>query len=186
MNDTADRILATGRVVLSAALFAGLAAFDGCGGHRESAVTSAERTGGEKPGDSGRAREIERAPRADPTVPPGKPALKPDGDPYHQAPRDTVSATLYTGWKYYNADCARCHGQDATGSTIAPYLIESFRTGRVDHEEYWRIMRGSRAPNGMPGFIGSTDEDKLEAIFAYLKARSEGTMHPGRPVVTPT
>jgi mono/diheme cytochrome c family protein len=186
MHETAGRILATGRVVLGAALFAGVAVFDGCGTHRESDAAPAERASREKPGDSGRTREIERAPRADPTVPPGKPALKPDSDPYHPAPPETVSATLYTGWKYYNADCARCHGQDATGSTIAPYLIESFRTGRVDHGEYWRIMRGSRAPNGMPSFIGSTDEDKLEAIFAYLKARSEGTMHPGRPVVTPS
>jgi mono/diheme cytochrome c family protein len=186
MHDTVGRILATGRVVLGAALFAGLAAFDGCGAHRESEVAPAERAGGDKSADSGRAREIERAPRADPTVPRGKPALAPEGDPYHPAPRDTVSATLYTGWKYYNADCARCHGQDATGSTIAPYLIESFRTGRVDHAEYWRVMRGSRAPNGMPSFIGSMDEDKLEAIFEYLKARSEGTMHPGRPVTAPS
>ncbi len=186
MNERADRILAAGRLVLSAALLAGVAAFDGCGSHRESEVAPAERTGGDKPADSGRAREIERAPRADPTKPPGKPALKPDSDPYHPAPRDTVNATLYTGWKYYNADCARCHGQDATYSAIAPYLIESFRTGRVDHEEYWRVMRGSRAPNGMPSFMGSMDEDKLEAIFEYLKARSEGRMHPGRPVVTPS
>ena len=186
MHETAGGMIARGRVVLSAALFACLAGFGGCGGRKESEVSPAERTGGDTAADSGRASEIDRAPRADPTVPPGKPALAPDRDPNHPPPRDTVSATLYTGWKYYNHDCARCHGQDAEGSTIAPYLINSFRTGRVDHEEYWRVMRGSRAANGMPSFIGSVDEDKLGAIHEYLKARSEGKVHPGRPVLRPS
>jgi mono/diheme cytochrome c family protein len=186
MHERAGGMIATGRVVLSAALFACLPAFGGCGGRRESEASPTERAAGAVAADSGRASDIERAPRADPTVPPGKPPLAPDRDPYHPAPRDTVNATLYTGWKYYNHDCARCHGQDATGSTIAPYLIESFRTGRVDHEEYWRVMRGSRAPKGMPSFTGSMDEGKLGAIYEYLKARSEGKVHPGRPVVTPS
>ena len=183
MHETPGGIIGAGRLILGATSLACLAAFSDCRGNRDSEASPAERA---TPTDSGRAGEIARAPRGDPTAPPRKPPLAPEAHPDHPPPQDTVSATLYTGWKYYNADCARCHGQDAGGSTIAPYLLESFRTGRVDHEEYWRVMQGSRAPKGMPSFIGSTDEDKLEAIFAYLKARSEGKMHPGRPVVTPS
>jgi mono/diheme cytochrome c family protein len=184
MHETAGGMIAMGRVALSAAMLGCLVAIGGCG-RREPAPSPGDRAGPVS-ADSGRPTDIERAPRADPTVPPGKPPVGPDSDPYHPAARDTVNATLYTGWKYYNHDCARCHGQDAEGSTIAPYLISSFRTGRVDHEEYWRVMRGSRAANGMPSFTGSMDEDKLGAIYEYLKARSEGKVHPGRPVVTPS
>ncbi|HTC23048.1 MAG TPA: c-type cytochrome [Gemmatimonadales bacterium] len=161
-------------------LIAGSAALGACSGRRDGGGSAGDSTARTGPPDSGRATEIERAPRADPTAPPGKPPLTPT-DPYHPVALDTVDATLYTGWKYYNHDCARCHGQDATGSTIAPYLIESFRTGRVDSAEFWRVMRGSRAANGMPSFVGSMDEDKLGAIYAYLKGRGQGKLHPGRP-----
>jgi mono/diheme cytochrome c family protein len=184
MHETPGRSIAIRRVLVSAAVFTCLAARGGCG-QQESADSAGRRAAAGDTAGKGKASEIDRAPRADPTVPPGKPPLAPERDPYHPVPLDTVNATLYTGWKYYNADCARCHGQDATGSTIAPYLIESFRTGRVDHDEYWRVMRGSRDQKGMPGFIGTMDEDKLGAIFEYLQARSEGRMHPGRPATRP-
>ncbi|MCA1838075.1 MAG: cytochrome c, partial [Actinobacteria bacterium] len=46
-------------------------------------------------------------------------------DQYHQAPRDTVSQEVYDGWKQFNLNCARCHGEDVQGTTIAPHLILS-------------------------------------------------------------
>ncbi|HEU5169402.1 MAG TPA: hypothetical protein VFU46_02630, partial [Gemmatimonadales bacterium] len=49
-------------------------------------------------------------------------AAQPPPDPYHRPPRDTVSAVVYEGWKYYNLNCARCHGEDVLGTTIAPHL----------------------------------------------------------------
>ena len=48
-------------------------------------------------------------------------------DQYHQAPRDTVSQDVYDGWKQFNLNCARCHGEDAQGTTIAPHLILSLK-----------------------------------------------------------
>jgi mono/diheme cytochrome c family protein len=158
-----------------------------------------------------RAGEIERAPRADPTRPAGKPPLSPTDstpraplpsdtaaparpsesavgslrDQYHTAPRDTVGPAVYNGWKQFNLYCARCHGEDATGTTIAPYLIESFRSGKVDHDEFWRVVHGSRAVKGMPNWTGIIEDDKLEAIYGYLKGRSEGKVHPGRPALAP-
>ena len=41
-------------------------------------------------------------------------------DAYHQAPKDTVNQATYDGWKQYNLNCARCHGEDVLGTTIAP------------------------------------------------------------------
>ncbi len=48
-------------------------------------------------------------------------------DQYHQAPRDTVSQEVYDGWKQFNLNCARCHGEDIQGTTIAPHLILSLK-----------------------------------------------------------
>jgi mono/diheme cytochrome c family protein len=161
--------------------------------------------------DSGRAGDIARAPRANPNAPPKPKLTPDDSgngsdtnpkqpqtpqpekskgttessgelrDKYHSAPRDTVSAVVYTGWKYFNLNCARCHGEDVTGTTIAPHLIDSFKSGKVDHAEFWRVVHGSRAERGMPNWSGLIDDDKLQAIYEYVKGRSEGKIHPGRP-----
>ena len=146
-----------------------------------------------------RADELAGAPRADPNAPP-KPRVNPDTNPtqpkdtspanepprelhdkYHPAPKDTVSEVVYTGWKYFNLNCARCHGEDVTGTTIAPHLIDSFKSGKVDHAEFWRVVHGSRAEKGMPNWSGIIDDQKLQAIYEYVKGRSDGKLHPGRP-----
>lgn len=162
---------------------------------------AADRDSARKGGKS-RAEELAGAPRADPNAPP-KPRIEPDTNPpggqpkdtgetqpsqqlhdkYHPAPKDTVSQVVYTGWKYFNLNCARCHGEDVTGTTIAPHLIDSFKSGKVDHAEFWRVVHGSRAQKGMPNWSGIIDDDKLQAIYQYIKGRSEGKLHPGRPAV---
>ena len=55
------------------------------------------------------------------------PADAPLRDAYHQAPRDTVDQATYDGWKQFNLNCARCHGEDVLGTTIAPHLIVSLK-----------------------------------------------------------
>jgi mono/diheme cytochrome c family protein len=140
------------------------------------------------PGESGGGADT------NPTQPASKP--KPDEssgttesaspalhDKYHPAPMDTVSQTVYTGWKYFNLNCARCHGEDVTGTTLAPHLIDSFKSGKVNHDEFWKVVHGSRAQLGMPNWSGVIDDEKLEAIFQYVKGRSDGKLHPGRPAV---
>jgi len=146
-----------------------------------------------------RADELAGAPRANPNAPP-KPRVNPDTNPsqpkdtspadepprelhdkYHPAAKDTVSAVVYTGWKYFNLNCARCHGEDVTGTTLAPHLIDSFKSGKVDHAEFWRVVHGSRAEKGMPNWSGVIDDQKLQAIYEYVKGRSDGKLHPGRP-----
>ena len=36
-----------------------------------------------------------------------------------------VSDQVYTGWKYFQVYCSRCHGDDALGSMAAPDLTYS-------------------------------------------------------------
>lgn len=152
--------------------------------------TSAGRT------DSSRAREVAGAPRGNPpaAAPANSAQAKGDTeattvasaplrDAYHQPPKDTVSQQVYGGWKQFNLNCARCHGEDVTGTTIAPHLIDSFRGGKVDHTEFWNVVHGSRMQKGMPNWSGIIPDDKLEAIYQYVKGRSDGTIHPGRPAL---
>ena len=46
-------------------------------------------------------------------------------DIYHPAPRDTVPQGVYAGWKNFQLNCARCHGEEATGTSFAPNLLHS-------------------------------------------------------------
>ena len=39
-------------------------------------------------------------------------------DQWHQAPRDTVSQDIYDGWKQFNLNCARCHGEEDRKSVV--------------------------------------------------------------------
>jgi mono/diheme cytochrome c family protein len=159
-----------------------------------STVTTVDSTAGRT--DSSRAREVGRAPRGNPPAPSpssstkAKPDTQPTATPtaplrdaYHQPPKDTVSQQVYTGWKQFNLNCARCHGEDVTGTTIAPHLIDSFRSGKVDHTEFWNVVHGSRVQKGMPNWSGIIPDDQLEAIYQYVKGRSDGKIGPGRPAL---
>ena len=105
-------------------------------------------------------------------------------DAYHQAPRDTVTAEVYDGWKQFNLNCARCHGEDVLGTTIAPHLIVSVRPGgAVDTKEaFVQTVCAGRPEKGMPAWCPlGLEMEKINAIYAYVKGRSEGKIAPGRP-----
>jgi mono/diheme cytochrome c family protein len=107
-------------------------------------------------------------------------------DAYHQAPRDTVSEAVYDGWKQFNLNCARCHGEDALGTSIAPHLIVSLRPdGPINSKElFMSTVCAGRPAKGMPAWcsLGLT-MDKIQDIYAYVKGRSDGKIAPGRPAV---
>jgi mono/diheme cytochrome c family protein len=107
-------------------------------------------------------------------------------DQYHQAPRDTVSQEVYDGWKQFNLNCARCHGEDVQGTTIAPHLLVSVRPeGSVPTKElFMQIVCAGRPEKGMPAWCPlGLEMGKIEAIYHYVKGRSEGKIHPGRPAL---
>ena len=109
-------------------------------------------------------------------------------DEYHQAPKDTVDQATYDGWKQYNLNCARCHGEDVLGSTIAPHLIMSLKPdGPINSQEkFVEVVCAGRPEKGMPSWCAlGMDPAKINQIYAYVKGRSEAKIGPGRPSVKP-
>src|SRR5687768_4103213 len=105
-------------------------------------------------------------------------------DQYHQAPRDTVSQEVYDGWKQYNLNCARCHGEDVLGTTIAPHLLMSLKPdGPISTKElFLQTVCAGRPDKGMPSWCAlGMDPPTIEKIYSYVKARSDAKMAPGRP-----
>jgi mono/diheme cytochrome c family protein len=105
-------------------------------------------------------------------------------DPYHPPPRDTVEAPLYKAWQQYMLQCARCHGEDGQGSTFAPSLLAALRPDAdvPSQEEFLSILTKGREEKGMPsaGKMG-VDSVYLGGLYEYLKGRSDGRLHGGRP-----
>ena len=113
-------------------------------------------------------------------------ASAPLRDQYHTAPLDTVSQEVYNGWKQFNLNCARCHGEDVQGTTIAPHLIVSLRPDGPVHtkEIFVQTVCAGRPEKGMPAWCPlGMDMEKINQIYAYVKGRSESKIHPGRPAL---
>jgi mono/diheme cytochrome c family protein len=109
-------------------------------------------------------------------------------DQYHSAPRDTVSQEIYDGWKQFNLNCARCHGEDVQGTTIAPHLILSLKAdGPINTKELFvQTVCAGRPAKGMPSWCALGMEPAIiNKIYAYVKGRSDAKIAPGRPAVKP-
>lgn len=109
-------------------------------------------------------------------------------DEYHHAPRDTVSQTVYDGWKQFNLNCARCHGEDVSGTTIAPHLILSLKPdGPINTKELFvQTVCAGRPAKGMPAWCAlGMEMGTIDEIYSYVKARSDAKLAPGRPAVKP-
>ena len=107
-------------------------------------------------------------------------------DAYHQAPRDTVDQATYDGWKQFNLNCARCHGEDALGTTIAPHLILSLKPdGPINTKELFvQTVCAGRPEKGLPAWCAlGLGMDKINDIYLYVKGRSDAKLAPGRPAV---
>jgi hypothetical protein len=125
------------------------------------------------------------APSENPAPAPA-PADAPLRDAYHSAPLDTVTQVVYDGWKQFNLNCARCHGEDVQGTTIAPHLIVSLRPdGSIPTKElFMQTVCAGRPERGMPSWCAlGMEMGKIEAIYSYVKGRSEGKLHQGRPAL---
>jgi len=113
-------------------------------------------------------------------------ASAPLRDPYHTAPLDTVPQQVYDGWKQFNLNCARCHGEDAQGTTIAPHLIVSLKPdGPINTKELFiQTVCAGRPEKGMPAWCAlGLDMEKINQIYDYVKGRSDAKIGPGRPAV---
>jgi mono/diheme cytochrome c family protein len=112
-------------------------------------------------------------------------------DPYHPPPRDTIAVETYQGWKQYELNCSRCHGEYGVGSSFAPALVVSlsdtgrFKTGQIATKELFvATVCGGRPDKGMPSWCAlGLEMEKIQNIYAYLKGRADGKIHIGRPAV---
>ena len=98
------------------------------------------------------------------------------------APGATVSWPVFSGYKRFSGNCQVCHGTDALGGTFAPNLTESLK--RLDHDAFLETVVNGKTDGNlvMPSF-GSDPNVMcyIEDIYAYIKARSDGTVGRGRP-----
>ena len=94
----------------------------------------------------------------------------------------TVDKQTYLGWRTFSSFCLRCHGQDAEGSTFAPSLLD--RLKQIDKARFMHsVANGYTGQVGvMPPWKDNPNVTKYyEQLYGYLKARSDGTLLPGRP-----
>lgn len=93
-----------------------------------------------------------------------------------------VNKSVYLGWRTYTANCLRCHGQDGVGSTFAPSLLD--RMKEIDRERFiTSVAKGYTGQIGvMPPWEGNPNVSRyFDDLYAYLLARSDGVLPPGRP-----
>ncbi len=110
--------------------------------------------------------------------------IPPLRDAYHPAPLDTVDGRTYQGWKYYNLNCSRCHGEDVIGTLLAPHLILSLKPdGTIPNQAiFLETVCGGRPEKGMPAWCAlGLSPAQIDTIYAYVKGRSDAALHPGRP-----
>lgn len=110
-------------------------------------------------------------------------------DEYHSAPRDTVDNETYQGWKQFEENCSRCHGQYAVGSSFAPALVVSLKDGGPipTKELFITTVCAGRPDKGMPSWCAlGLEMDKIERMYLYIKGRADGKIAPGRPAVKST
>lgn len=127
-------------------------------------------------------------PKPAPTPAPAAPApaqtAAAEPDPYHPAPRDTLDADTYQGWKQYELNCSRCHGEYAIGTTFAPALVVSLKEGGTipDEATFMTTVCAGRLDKGMPSWCAlGLEMEKIQWIYKYAKGRADGKYAAGRP-----
>jgi hypothetical protein len=125
-----------------------------------------------------------------------------------------VDRGTFLGWQLYHTTCYGCHGMDAKGTDIAPSLVErvklmtprefaikvltryrialpateaespeALREAIID--EVLKQERGQRGEILMPAWESNTKvKPHVLDLYAYLSARADGALKPGRPKIT--
>jgi methanol metabolism-related c-type cytochrome len=109
------------------------------------------------------------------------------GNPTFKIGKDgAVDWYTYVGFLRYSSECLRCHGPDGLGSTYAPALTDVLKT--MPYTQFYATVAG-----GMKAVSSSQDlvmpaegQNKnvmcyIDAIYVYLRARSDGAVGRGRP-----
>jgi len=125
------------------------------------------------------------------------------------AERAKPPGSAYAGWRIFQERCARCHGSEASGGSGGPDLLPRVRemgprrfVGLVLDRYDWSLPpppAGAAAPAAkeaqidtvlqrrapplqMPAWQGEPQVSAhIADLHAYLAARAQGTLGPGRP-----
>jgi mono/diheme cytochrome c family protein len=104
----------------------------------------------------------------------------PGGEKFYQIVDGKVDMRTYNGFRRYNAGCNHCHGQDGSGSTFAPSLVAKL----PGIDDFRRTVTEGRS-NGASVMKAFRDDPNvapyIDDIYAYLQARADGALGPGRP-----
>lgn len=120
-----------------------------------------------------------------------------------------VDAGTYNGWRLFHSACHGCHGTGGVGTDKAPDLVERVKTmtprafaakvltsyrlvpleanGEAAHdrllEEVMKRDRRARGQVNMPAWEQTSQQVPVHVLdlYAYLNARADGELGPGRP-----
>lgn len=120
-----------------------------------------------------------------------------------------VDQSTFLGWRAFHSACHTCHGVDATGTEVAPSLVErvkalsahdfttkvltSYRiviprseagdSGTAVRESFLEdVLRRERGELMMPAWERDTTvQPHVLDLYAYLRARADGALGPGKP-----
>jgi mono/diheme cytochrome c family protein len=95
--------------------------------------------------------------------------------PYKVVDGYKVDAFTMKGFRTWRAAaCDRCHGANQEG-LVGPSLINSLKT--LSKEDFIKTVRDGRIDKGMVSFGNNkTVMDNIDALYAYLKGRSDGAI----------
>ncbi|WP_227815591.1 c-type cytochrome [Nitrogeniibacter aestuarii] len=90
-----------------------------------------------------------------------------------------VDDHTYEGFKVWRAAaCDRCHGPNQEGM-VGPSLIESLKV--LSYDQFKDVIMNGRLQKGMPNWSSNKQVvDNLDALYAYLKGRSDGEITKAR------
>ena len=109
--------------------------------------------------------------------------LVPSSLPGQERKPAKVSPQEHEGWRQYSVHCARCHGQDVLGNPVAADLLKTTGPGgsSSSQEAFTGVVLNGRTSRGMPAFGKTLTPAQTAAIYAYVKARADKKIPPGRP-----
>lgn len=121
-----------------------------------------------------------------------------------------VDESTYLGWRIFHSTCHGCHGVDATGTSVAPNLVERIERlsardfsikvltryritvssqaassddkSELREEILLRVLRRESGDVSMPAWERDPNvKPHVLDMSAYLRARADGVLAPGRP-----
>jgi cytochrome c len=90
-----------------------------------------------------------------------------------------VTKDVFHGYQLYNSYCFRCHGTDATESSLAPDLRRF--TAEMPQRAFVTVAIAGREDKGMPSWAGFLSQEEILQIYQYVKGRSLELIPGGRP-----